>query len=196
MTTYGQASHSHHTTQPKLTQSLGNRCITTPFALLWCSAILKDMSSAVAAQACCIVAPEKLPDRFLASGILCSDPSLPLSQQVVLAYVFEVARPWLPSSHLLPSLQDVLNQEYEKIHIKHDLDAQFEELLKAVNNQLNSVSEAGETDWIGNLSGLIVLVGHHELHFSQTGSCPAYLLQNNRIRQITDDLSGEGEPHH
>lgn len=112
-----------------------------------------------------------------------------------MAYVFEVARPWLPSSHLLPSLQDVLNQEYEKIHIKHDLDAQFEELLKAVNNQLNSVSEAGETDWIGNLSGLIVLVGHHELHFSQTGSCPAYLLQNNRIRQITDDLSGEGEPH-
>ncbi len=153
------------------------------------------MSSAVAAQACALVAPEKLPDRFLASGILCSDPTLPLSQQVMLAYVFEVARPWLPSSHLLPSVQELLTQEFEKIHIKHDLDAQFEDLLKAVNNQLNSVSEAGETDWIGNLSGLIVLLGHHELHFSQTGSCPAYLLQNNRIRQITDDLSGEGDPH-
>jgi hypothetical protein len=152
------------------------------------------MSSRLAAQICVIRAPEKLPDRLLLSGVIGNPSDKPLSEQFVFAYLFEITRPWLPSSQILPSLVTVLEEQHTHLDPKASLDDQFEQVLRAINQKLNEVSERGETDWIGNLNGLIVLLGKEEVHFSQTGRCPAYLLQNNRIRQITDDHV-EQDPH-
>jgi hypothetical protein len=147
------------------------------------------MSVSLAAQLCRVVAPEQLPDRHLVSGVLAASDARMLGEQVILSYLFEVTHPWLPSSQLLPSLIATLTQEYATLSAAGPagLDDRLEELLKAVNQQLNAVSEAGETDWIGNLNGIIMIFSGEEVHFSQTGRCPAYLLQANRIRQITDD---------
>ncbi|CAN5201949.1 hypothetical protein BH11PAT4_BH11PAT4_8070 [soil metagenome] len=154
------------------------------------------MSSSLAAELCRIVAPEKLPDRLLASGVVRPSATASLSEQPVLAYVFEVAKPWLPSSQLLPALVTTLEEGYTNLESKGNLDDQFENLLRDVNQKLNEISESGETDWIGSLNGLILLIGKHELHFAQTGRCPAFLLQNNRIRQITDEAgAAEGDVH-
>lgn len=117
----------------------------------------------------------------------------PLSSPV-LAYVLEVSKPWLPSSQVLSSIVQTLEEQQTKLSAKEDFGDQFEAVLRGVNQTLNSVSEQGETDWIGNLNGLILLLAKDELHFSQTGRCPAYLLQNNRIRQITDD-GHDPDPH-
>ncbi len=154
------------------------------------------MSATLAAELCRIVPPEKLPDRLLASGVIRPSRTASLAEQPVLAYVFEVGKPWLPSSQLLPSLVTTLEEGYTNLEGKGNLDDQFENLLRDVNQKLNEISESGETDWIGSLNGLILLIGKHELHFAQTGRCPAFLLQNNRIRQITDDASAsEGDVH-
>jgi hypothetical protein len=154
------------------------------------------MSAALATQLCRITAPEKLPDRLLASGVIRPSATSTLSEYPVLAYVFDVAKPWLPSSQLLPSLITTLEEGYTNIEVGGNLDDQFEALLRDSNQKLNEISESGETDWIGHLNGLIILLGKHELHFAQTGSCPAFLLQNNRIRQISDDAgSGDTDVH-
>lgn len=152
------------------------------------------MSSSFGADLCRIVAPEKLPASFMLSGVLGGD-TVNLKERPVLLYIFEVLRPWLPSSELLPSLEKVLQDCYSKLDPVIPLDDQLEEILRLVNQQLNAVSESGETDWIGNLNGLIGLFGDGDLHFSQTGHLPGFLLQNNRIRQITDDSTPEAEPH-
>lgn len=153
--------------------------------------------SALTVQLCRIVSPDRLPDRLLASGVLTNGENRSLGDQVVLAYLFEVMQPWLPSAKLLPSLATTLEGEFGKLNDPNggNLDDRFELLLRAVNQTLNSVSEAGETDWIGNLNGLILAFSGEELHFAQTGRAPAYLLQNNRIRQITDDAGTPPDAH-
>ena len=152
------------------------------------------MSSAFAAQVCRIVVPEKLTDRFLVSGLLRQNDSSSLEDQVILAYVLEVSQPWFPSSHVLPAIISALTAQHSQLKPGDQLGDQFEVLLRAVNEQLNAISEQGETDWIGNLNGLIMVLSGEQLHFSQTGRCPAYLLQKNRIRQVTDDTQ-EKDPH-
>jgi hypothetical protein len=157
------------------------------------------MSAPLAVQLCRVISPERLSDRLLSSGVFTLSEERSLGDQVILAYLFEVIQPWLPSSQLLPSLQATLAEELPKLHDHNgqgDLADRFELLLRGVNQTLNSVSEAGETDWIGNLSGLIMVMSGEELHFAQTGRCHAYLLQNNRIRQITDDHSETPQDPH
>jgi|GEM_PF-3510142 len=152
------------------------------------------MSSRLSAEIALVRSPEKLPDRLLLSGVIGNTSGTSLSDQFVIAYLFEITRPWLPSSQVLPAMAAVLTEQQATLSPKDNLDDQFEGILRAVNQKLNEVSEGGETDWIGNLNGLILLLGKEELHFSQTGRCPTYLLQNNRIRQITDDQN-EKDPH-
>lgn len=151
--------------------------------------ILVAMSASLTVQLCRIIAPERLSDRLLSSGVLTASESRSLTEQVVLVYLFEVMQPWLPSAKLLPSLTATLEANYPKLNdpANQSVDDKFELLLREVNQTLNAVSEAGETDWIGNLNGMIMVLSGDELHFAQAGQCPAYLLQNNRIRQITDD---------
>lgn len=157
---------------------------------------MMGMSTRLAAQLALIRPPEKLADRLVAAGIAGAPATQgrDLSEKPVLGYVLEVTRPWLPSSKLLPLLVETLEAQVAHLTSKTPLDDQFEAVLKAVNQTLNDISESGETDWIGNFNGLIVLLGNNELHFSQTGNLPAYLLQNNRIRQITDDPH-DPDPH-
>lgn len=153
------------------------------------------MTQPLAIRHCRIVAPEKLSDRFLSSGLFFQQESTDIKDQVLLAYVFEITKPWFPSSKVLPTLLETLHEQHGRMSTSKDLGDQFEDVLKALNERLNALSEAGETDWIGNLNGLIMVLSGNELHFSQTGRCPTYLLQNNRIRQITDEPSAEREPH-
>lgn len=167
------------------------------------------MSEAFSLQACQIAVPEKHADRLLTSGFFFHQESveqadgqavpepkgpLALANQVTLAYVLEIRQPWFPSSKVLPTLLATLEEERAKLVPGDQLADGFEGLLRALNEKLNGISESGETDWIGNLNGLVAIVSGDQLHFSQTGRSPAYLLQNNRIRQITDEQQ-ERDPH-
>ena len=148
------------------------------------------MNSHLNALRCTIVGSTNAPDRLLASGSICHATAID-QPPVLLTYLFEVTKPWFPESRLIPSLIDTLNTEYPSLSGDENLGNHFEALLKRVNQQLNQISESGETDWIGSINGLISCVFEDQLLFSQTGSCPTYLLQRNRIRQITEEPSDE-----
>ena len=148
------------------------------------------MNSRLSSLRCSIIGSTDVPERLLASGSLCH-PTAINQPPVLLTYLFEVTKPWFPQSRLIPSLIDTLNDEYPSLNGGEDLNTQFEALLKRVNQQLNQISESGETDWIGSLNGIIVCTFEDQLLFSQTGNCPAYLLQRNRIRQITEEPNDE-----
>lgn len=153
------------------------------------------MSQDNSLQACQLVAPSKLPERLLTSGIIKQEGKLNLAENMALVYLFEVTKPWFPSSKLFSTLVETLEDAHPSLQMGDDLDSQFEFLLKNINQQLNQISESGETDWIGNLNAIIMLVAGNEIFFSQTGFCPTYLLQNNKIRQITDPGDQDKETH-
>ncbi len=145
---------------------------------------------------CRIVAPERLSDRFLTSGVLTQqEGDFDAQKSVILCYVLEITRPWFPSSTVFAAVRDALAETLPSLTPGETLIDQIEELLRLVNRRLADISDQGETDWIGNLNGMIVAIGGNELHFSQAGSIPAYLLQNNRIRQITDDQPQQQDPN-
>ena len=153
------------------------------------------MSQVTSLQACQLVAPNKLPERLLTSGIIKREGKLNLAEDIALVYLFEVNQPWFPSSKLFPSLIELLETAHPSLKVGDDLDSQFEFLLKTINQQLNQISESGETDWIGNFNAIVLLIAGNEIFFSQTGFCPTYLLQNNKIRQITDPNDQDKETH-
>lgn len=144
------------------------------------------MSSSIPTAWCQLVPPTIRSDRWFLQGIR------HLSDGLVLAYLFELEQSWLPDSKLPEVLKGALTDAAHDP--TEEPSAWFEKLLSQVNEALQLVSHSGESDWIGSLNGLIVFVHGQELHFSQTGRLPAYLLQRNRIRQITDSIP-ETEPH-
>lgn len=143
---------------------------------------------------CRLASPEKQHERILVSGILQNDESHN-TERVVLTYLIEINKPWFSANRLLDVLKESLENGFPALEANSNLDDQFEQLLKKVNRNLNDLSETGETDWIGNLNALIMAIGENEIHFSMTGYCPSYILQNNRIRQITDNSDINSEPH-
>jgi hypothetical protein len=158
------------------------------------SAIMQGMNQNFAVQGCAVVAPERLSDRLMSVRVLGLDESTS-GTQVVLAYVVEVTKPWFASARILDAIRETIEQEYPKLTPGERLVDQFEGLLKSLNIRLNRLSEDGETDWIGNFNALILVIAGDELHFSQSGYCPTYILQNNRIRQITDSHEAERDNH-
>jgi hypothetical protein len=145
------------------------------------------MSANLVAEQCALIPPTELSDRFLWGAVLPAQTSeTTLSKQPLVIALFEVTRSWFPESKLVSSLEETLTAAAEQLSLTEPLDDQLESILRAVNGTLNQVSESGETDWIGNINGLIAVLGGDELHFSQTGHCPSYLLSNNRIRQLTE----------
>lgn len=144
---------------------------------------------------CRIVPPERLSDRFLISGTFSRSEDGSLKDEVILAYVLEVNQPMFSSSHVFPTIIATLEEQYPTLTPGDSLDSQFELVLRNLNQRLNALSESGETDWIGNLNGMVLVLSEEQLHFSETGHCPAYLLQNNRIRQISDSTGEDKDPH-
>lgn len=139
---------------------------------------------------CRLTPSEKLPDRFLFSGVL-KNPD----NTVYLSYIIEVTKPWFPTSRVAPVIINELKGNLGSLSGAVDSLKNFEETLKNVNESLFDLSEQGEIEWIGNLNSLIMLVKDNEIHLAQTGSLPGYLFRKQKINQITEGLSMERESH-
>lgn len=139
---------------------------------------------------CRLTPSEKLPDRFLFSGVL-KNPD----NTVYLSYIIEVTKPWFPTSRVATVIINELKGNLGSLSGAVDSLKNFEETLKNVNESLFNLSEQGEIEWIGNLNSLIMLVKDNEIHLAQTGSLPGYLFRKQKINQITEGLSMDRESH-
>lgn len=139
-----------------------------------------------------ITSAEKLADRFLYTG---SVPIKPDENSPSLLFSIEVTRPWFPSSRLVPTVSNVLTQRFSTIKRSSNPLKSFEAALKNINEELFSIAEQGETEWIGQLNSIIALSINDEVHIAQTGTSTAYLFRQRKISQITDESTDKAEPH-
>lgn len=150
-----------------------------------------EARSPLSPRVACLTSKEKLADRFLVTGTVPKEPG----SGPVLLYSLEVTRPWFSESQLVPTITQVLATRYEYIEHSNNPLKSFEAALKNVNDELFALTERGETDWLGHVNALIVLIDNDEVHIAQTGNATAYLFRQRKISQVTDDTQTVAEPH-
>ncbi len=138
-----------------------------------------------------VASTQKLVDRFLFTG---SQPTNP-TKKLNLLYAVEVTRPWFPSSRLVPTITNVLSERFNTLAKSSNPLKSFEATIKNINEELYAITEQGETDWLGHLNALLILVDGNEIHISQTGTAQAYLFRARKISQVTETSVGDSEPH-
>ncbi len=106
----------------------------------------------------------------------------------------EIDSPWFATSQVGQTVINTLIKEYYRGTDSSEL-INFEEAIKKVNESLAHIAQSGETEWIGKLSGVLVLLNGGEINFSQTGSSHAYLYRTGKINHITEGLENSEPPH-
>ena len=106
----------------------------------------------------------------------------------------EINSPWFPTSQIGQTIINTLIKEYYRGNDSSEL-VNFEEAVKAVNEALAHAAQSGETEWIGKLSGVLVLINRTDIHFAQTGKSHSYLYRSGKINHITEGLESEDAPH-
>lgn len=152
-----------------------------------------EMRTPLAPRVVSITSKEKLSDRFIVTGAIPEKSST--ESDPILLYSIEVTRPWFAESKLISTITSVLNQRYDYIQHSNNPLKSFEAALKNVNDELFALTESGETDWLGHVNALIVLVDGDEVHIAQTGNATAYLFRQRKISQVTDESNNQAEPH-
>jgi len=136
---------------------------------------------------------DRLPDRFLTSQVY--TPADPESQREGIIFSqIEILNPWFPTSQIGQTIINTVIREYYRATDTSELN-NFETALKKVNETLSQVTQSGETDWIGNLHGILMLINGADIHISQTGQTQAYLFRGGKINHITEGLMDENEAH-
>lgn len=150
-----------------------------------------EARSPLSPRVACLASKEKLADRFLVTGTVPKEPNT----GPVLLYSIEVTRPWFSDSQLVPTITQVLANRYEYIEHSNNPLKSFEAALKNVNDELFALTERGETEWLGHVNALIVLLDGDEIHIAQTGNATAYLFRQRKISQVTEESQTSTEPH-
>jgi len=136
---------------------------------------------------------DKVADRFLTCQIYIPQDKDQAELGVVFSHV-EIKSPWFGTAQVGQTVINTLIREYYRGHDSSELN-NFEEAVKKVNESLAKSAQNGETEWIGKLSSVLVLVNKAEIHFAQTGKSHAYLYRGGRVNHITEGLEQEEAPH-
>ncbi len=136
---------------------------------------------------------DRLADRFLTCQAYSPQDEETKDKGSIFTQV-EILNPWFSTSQVGQSIINTLIREYYKADDTSDLN-NFETAIKGVNESLAQIAQSGETDWIGRLSSVLVLINGNEAHFAQTGQSHAYLYRGDKINHITEGLEHEASPH-
>ncbi|MDH4359043.1 MAG: hypothetical protein OEV37_03895 [Candidatus Berkelbacteria bacterium] len=140
-----------------------------------------------------LTSSDKLPDRFLTCQFYQPVDPDQIDSGVIFSQI-EILTPWFPSSQIGQTAINTLIREYYRGTDTSDL-VNFENAIKGVNRVLSQFAQNGETDWIGKLSGVLILINKKEIHIAQTGHSHAYLYRGSKINHITEGLDIDDEPH-
>lgn len=136
---------------------------------------------------------DKLPDRFITSQVY--RPADPDSQREgVIFSQIEILNPWLPATQIGQTIINTAIREYYRAGDTSELN-NFEIALKKVNETLAQITQSGETEWIGRLNGVLILINNQDIHISQTGLTQAYLFRSGKVNHITEGMINTAEPH-
>lgn len=135
----------------------------------------------------------KLQDRFLTCQHI---KSVDLAQSPMgeIFTLIEILSPWFPTAQVGQLIINNFTKFYYQGGSTSDL-LNFEEALKKVNESLAEVTQNGETDWIGNLNGILAVMVDNNLHIAVTGRAEAYIFRDGKVNYLTEDLQGGLEVH-
>ncbi|MBI4175129.1 hypothetical protein HY523_00765 [Candidatus Berkelbacteria bacterium] len=141
-----------------------------------------------------ITTKERPTDRFLTTQIREPSTGEDAGSQGRLCFLVEIHNPWFPNSKIGQTIINTIVREYRRAESASPL-TNFEIALRKTNNVLAQITQTGETDWIGNLSSVIILLENNHIHLAQTGRAHAYLLRNDRFSTLTEGLDEEAQHH-
>lgn len=133
----------------------------------------------------------KLSDRFLACQNI-DTQDLAKTQMGKGFVMVEILSPWFPTAQIGQMIISNFPKYYYQGGSTSDL-VNFENTLKKINEDLAQVTQNGETEWIGNLNGLLAIIVGNNLHLASSGRVEGYLFREGKILRLID--KGEGEPH-
>jgi len=141
------------------------------------------MSESLTIQSTRIVTSQKLDDRFLTAQRYVPETD---EQRILgeLSVLVEITRPWFPLSQIGSSILATCKKTYYEGSSTSDL-VNFELAIKAVNDMLQKITEQGDTEWIGHLNAVAMVVIGKEIHLSSTGNADAFLFRDGKVSYIT-----------
>ncbi len=137
---------------------------------------------------------ERPTDRFLTAQIREAKEGGDERSQGDLYFVVEIHNPWFPNSQIGQTIINTVVREYRRADSTSTL-TNFELALRKTNGVLAQITQTGETDWIGNLSSIIMLVAEGHVYLAQTGRAHGYLLREGKVSEITEGLEEEATQH-
>lgn len=140
-----------------------------------------------------ITALNRLNDRFLI--VAAKKPQEPQSiDKGTIFAIVEIINNAFSSVQIGQMIINNLAREYYKSSNSSDL-VNFELAIKKVNQTLADITQNGETEWIGKLNSLLVLICNDQLYIAKTGKIDAYLIRQNKINCISSDFDTTLELH-
>lgn len=140
-----------------------------------------------------IVNSGKLPDRFLNSQRHLAPDFNKKSMGEVLTLV-EMLSPWFPTAQVGQTIINNFVKYYYQGGSTSDL-VNFETSLKRINEDLASITQNGETEWIGNLNALLAVIVGNNLHLGTAGQVEAFIFRDGKVNHLTENLNGSAESH-
>ncbi|MCX6807130.1 MAG: hypothetical protein NT135_03395 [Candidatus Berkelbacteria bacterium] len=121
-----------------------------------------------------------------------ADRTLLCSCEHPLYFLIETKHSWLPTNALAYRIiQTVKNKFSER---NSSLSENFEEALKETNEILAKLTEEGQTEWVDNLSAIILLIDQDALSLTSLGSSSCFLIREGNAIEITADQPKETHP--
>ena len=109
-------------------------------------------------------------------------------------FVIDIKHPNSESQIVIDSIiKNTIKYFYKNLD---DTLTSFEIALRHVNEELATLAEDGNSEWINNLNSLIAIVSEHDIHITQTGTAEGYLIRNKIISHITEGLSDKNDEKH
>ena len=135
----------------------------------------------------------KLHDRFLNCQYI-KPEELSKSSMGENFTLIEILSPWFASAQIGQSIVKNFSSQYFEGGSTSDL-VNFENSLKKVNEHLAQITQNGETDWIGNLNGILATIVDNNIHISPTGRVEAYIFREGKVNHLTHGLGEIKEVH-
>src|SRR3990167_3393076 len=124
----------------------------------------------------------KLSDRFLTCKHITADDLAKFPMGQVFSLI-EIISPWFPTAQVGQTIINNFSKYYYEGGSTSDL-VNLENSLKKVNEDLAQITQNGETDWIGNLNGILAVIAGNNFHLSPTGKVEGYIFRDGKINHL------------
>lgn len=106
----------------------------------------------------------------------------------------EITKTSSNSEYLINLLVSTIRKEYYSNTGRSPIES-LEQSLSKTNEVLADFAEQGNIGWIGNLHIIIAVLKNDTLYFSQTGEAQTFLLRDQNVINIGQDLVSDPKPH-